>query len=284
VTEKEEYTKTEDNFGRQVKPIVLNEEPDGSGKWRIPIVDEEGRLITSVKASELLLGKVRIVDSDGDDIVDKENLAARVVFVNEEGESVKGLMLVDSKGNYLAEPDIYALRNHLVSSRGDALADITQKAVRTYEDTWIDRLVAEQRLLTTTGVQYNVADADAGATTVQNTETDMFTVVLDKPNRAGLIDHIDFGLTVALIQITGAVNGTYRWYIDTAGGENWLKIYERGSIALGAAYTEYSCGGRWKQSGLTYPVKLKLTLETDGGTNMGNAKISHSSYARIYLK
>ena len=41
------YTKTEDEKGRQVKPIVLNEAEDGSGIWHIPLVDSSGNLKTS---------------------------------------------------------------------------------------------------------------------------------------------------------------------------------------------------------------------------------------------
>ncbi len=36
------YTKTEDNYGRQVKVLVANESEDGSGTWHVVVVDSNG--------------------------------------------------------------------------------------------------------------------------------------------------------------------------------------------------------------------------------------------------
>lgn len=148
----------------------------------------------------------------------------------------------------------------------------------------VDRLLASARPLTTTGAQYNVADADAVATTVQSTETDLFTFTLDN-GRAGVIDYLEFGLTAAFIQLTGAVNGVIRWYMRAVGATTWVEIHESGAQALGASMTDYSCSGYWKPSSDTdYPIEVKVTLETDGATNMGKGKVKNSSYIVVYLK
>ena len=148
----------------------------------------------------------------------------------------------------------------------------------------VDRLLASARPLTTTGVQYNVADADAVATTVQSTETDLFTFTLNT-GRAGVIDYLEFGLTAAFIQLTGAVNGLVRWYIREHGVTAWTEIHESGAQALQAAMTDYSCSGYWKPASETeYPIEVKLTLETDGAANMGKGKVKNSSYIVVYFK
>jgi len=147
---------------------------------------------------------------------------------------------------------------------------------------WIERLLGIDRLLTATGLQYNVDDGDAVATTVQNTETDLYTLTLDNKGREAIIDFLTFGLTVALIQITGAVNGVYRWYFRAGVAGAWTKIYESGAIALGAAFVDYTVSGYWRPATDTnYPIQLKLTLETDGAANMGKGKIKNSSYCLV---
>jgi len=148
----------------------------------------------------------------------------------------------------------------------------------------VDKLLGNERPLTTTGVQYNVDDADAVATTIQSTETDLYTFTLDN-GRGGIIDFLEFGLTAAFIQLTGAVNGVIRWYIRQRGATAWTEIHESGAQALGAAMADYTCSGYWKPSSETkYPIEVKLTLETDGAVNMGKGKVKNSSYIVVYLK
>lgn len=38
--------KTEDQFGRQIKPVAVNTAKDGSGTWLIPLADADGNLLT----------------------------------------------------------------------------------------------------------------------------------------------------------------------------------------------------------------------------------------------
>ncbi len=150
----------------------------------------------------------------------------------------------------------------------------------------IEYLLSNNRLLTATGVQYNVADAGASITTVQNVEADMYTFVLDRMP-AGLINYLEFGLTVALLQVTGAVNGVYKWYVRQKGATAWTNIYTSGLIALPAAYDEVSgtCLGKFKPGpAISYPIEIKLTLTTDGETNMGRAKVNASSFVRAVLQ
>ena len=149
---------------------------------------------------------------------------------------------------------------------------------------WVERLLGNERLLTADGVQYNVADGDAVGTTVINTETDLYTFTLDKKGREAVIDYLLFGLTIALIQVTGAVNGVYKWYIRSGIAGAWTNIYTSGAIALPAAYDEVggSVSGYWRPAVDTnYPIQIKLTLTTDHAANMGKAKVKNSSYCLI---
>ncbi len=154
---------------------------------------------------------------------------------------------------------------------------------------WTEYLLGEDRPLTSDGIQYHVDDGDAVPTTVQNTETEIFTFTFNN-GRTGTIDFLTLGLTVALLQITGAVNGVFRWYVESGATGDWSaaqKIYESGSIALPAAYSTASgsCADKWKPSaGLTYPFRMKLTLETDGAVNMGTAKVQSTSYVVVRVK
>jgi len=149
---------------------------------------------------------------------------------------------------------------------------------------WIERLLGDDRPLTTTGVQYNVTDGAAVGTTIQNTETDLYTFTLDNKGREAYIDYMLFGLTIALIQVTGAVNGIYRWYWNDLDAGGWQEIYESPAIALPAAYDEVggTVSGYWRPgTDLKYPITMKLTLETDGAVNMGKAKVKNSCYVLI---
>jgi len=149
---------------------------------------------------------------------------------------------------------------------------------------WMERLLGDDRLLTTTGVQYNVDDGDAVGTTVQATETDIYTFTLDNKGREAYIDYMLFGLTIALIQVGGAVNGIYRWYWDDLDSGGWKMLYQSGAIALPAAYDEVggTVSGYWRPStDLKYPITMKLTLETDHAVNMGKAKVKNSSYVLV---
>jgi hypothetical protein len=151
---------------------------------------------------------------------------------------------------------------------------------------WTEYLQGEDRPLTSDGIQYNVDDGDAVETTVQNTETDLYTFTFDN-GRTGTIDFLTLGLTVALLQVTGAVNGVFRWYVRPGASGDWAEIYESGSIALPAAYSTASgsCSGIWHPTTeLTYPFQLKLSLETDGATNMGKAKVQSSSIVLVRVK
>jgi len=148
---------------------------------------------------------------------------------------------------------------------------------------WTEYLLGEDRPLTSDGIQYNVADGDAVATVAQSTEKDLYTFTLNN-GRTGTIDFLTLGLTVALLQITGEVNGVFRWYARPGASGDWTEIYESGSIALPAAYSTASgsCSGIWHPTAeLTYPFQLKLTLETDGAVNMGTAKVQSTSYVVV---
>ncbi len=150
----------------------------------------------------------------------------------------------------------------------------------------VEYLLGDSQLLTATGAQYNVADADAKGTSIQSTETDLYTFSL-RGLPSGTIRYLSFGLTVALLQVTGAVNGVYKWYVRQAGTSGWVLIYTSGSIALPAAYDEVggSCAGKFKPTRpMAYPLDVKLTLNTDGAANMGKLKVNASSYVRILLK
>jgi len=50
--------KTEDNFSRQIKPVLYNTAKDGSGTWYFPVVDADGNMV--VGAGTALIGKVGI--------------------------------------------------------------------------------------------------------------------------------------------------------------------------------------------------------------------------------
>ena len=50
--------KTEDNFSRQIKPVLYNTAKDGSGTWYFPVVDSDGNMV--VGAGTALIGKVGI--------------------------------------------------------------------------------------------------------------------------------------------------------------------------------------------------------------------------------
>ena len=45
------YTKTEDEKGRQVTPLVANESEDGSGTWHVIVVDSSGYIKAVVAAT-----------------------------------------------------------------------------------------------------------------------------------------------------------------------------------------------------------------------------------------
>ena len=45
------YIKTEDENGRQVKPLVANEAEDGSGTWHAIVVDTSGYIKAVVAAT-----------------------------------------------------------------------------------------------------------------------------------------------------------------------------------------------------------------------------------------
>jgi len=149
---------------------------------------------------------------------------------------------------------------------------------------WIERLLGDNRLLTPTGAQYNVDDGAAVGTTVINTETDLYTFTLDNKGREAVLDYLFFALTIALIQVTGAVNGIYRWYWNDLDAGGWKMLYQSGAIALPAAYDEVggSVSGYWSPStDLKYPITMKLTLETDHAANMGKAKVKNSCYCLV---
>lgn len=44
------YTETEDDMGRQVKPLVANESEDGSGTWHVPVCDTSGYLKVAMQS------------------------------------------------------------------------------------------------------------------------------------------------------------------------------------------------------------------------------------------
>jgi len=50
--------KTEDNFSRQIKPVLYNTAKDGSGTWYFPVVDSDGKIIMG--AGTAVIGKVDI--------------------------------------------------------------------------------------------------------------------------------------------------------------------------------------------------------------------------------
>ena len=145
-------------------------------------------------------------------------------------------------------------------------------------------LLGTNRLLTTTGEQYNVDDGAAIGTTVQNSETDMYTFTLNTLP-AGTINWLEFGLTCALIQVTGAVNGVFKWYIRQGIAGAWTNIFTSSAQALTAAYVNFTRSGKWKPAiAMTYPIQVKLTLTTDGAVNMGKAKVNGVSIVRVVLQ
>ena len=65
--------KTEDDLGRQIKPIVTNTAKDGSGTPLFAITDADGHAQTdvlSITAGTNVIGKVRLVTATGDEITD----------------------------------------------------------------------------------------------------------------------------------------------------------------------------------------------------------------------
>ena len=48
--------KTEDNFSRQIKPVLYNTAKDGSGTWYFPVVDSDGNLVMGTSTN--VIGKV----------------------------------------------------------------------------------------------------------------------------------------------------------------------------------------------------------------------------------
>ena len=167
-------------------------------------------------------------------------------------------------------------------------------AVKPNEKSWVETLPMKDRPLTADGIQYNVDDGDAVATVAQSVEKDLYVFTLNTRKQAETVVKLTLGLTIALIQITGAVNGVFRWYVrpgtdGVVGGAEagWCEIFESASIALPAAYsTTYgSCAGEWNPTTpLTYPFQLKLTLTTDGATNMGAAKVQNTSFVTIEVE
>ena len=62
-----------DERGRVIRPVLFNTAKDGSGTWYFAIVDSDGQLqvdVLSITAGDNVIGKVRLVDSAGDEITD----------------------------------------------------------------------------------------------------------------------------------------------------------------------------------------------------------------------
>ena len=71
---------TEDQYGRQIKPVLFNTAKDGSGTWYIAIVDSDGHLqidALSITAGTNLIGKVSIdqVTANANEVVLKASTA-----------------------------------------------------------------------------------------------------------------------------------------------------------------------------------------------------------------
>ena len=74
------YTKTEDDLGRQVTPIVGNESEDGTGTWHALLVDTSGRALISHDKTGIAHG-VKTVTSAGthEPLVASSTPAKRVI-------------------------------------------------------------------------------------------------------------------------------------------------------------------------------------------------------------
>ena len=54
--------KTEDQFSRQIKPVLFNTAKDGSGTWYFPITDSKGRQITSLAVAKTAFGLMAVAE------------------------------------------------------------------------------------------------------------------------------------------------------------------------------------------------------------------------------
>ena len=53
-------TKTEDEYGRQLKPVLFNTAKDGSGTWLFALVDSDGHLQVDALSAVLSAGTATI--------------------------------------------------------------------------------------------------------------------------------------------------------------------------------------------------------------------------------
>ena len=54
--------------GQEVHPQLANTEKNGTGTWYVPLVDSEGRYAIALVAGTAVMGKVRLVDADGNEV------------------------------------------------------------------------------------------------------------------------------------------------------------------------------------------------------------------------
>lgn len=75
--------KNEDRLSRQIRPVLYNTAKDGSGTWYYALVDSDGHLqvdqLNSTPVGTNVIGKVRLVSTDGTEVTDDTAKAVRTV-------------------------------------------------------------------------------------------------------------------------------------------------------------------------------------------------------------
>ena len=82
--------KTEDNYSRQVKPVLFNTAKDGSGTWYFPVCNSDGHPVVGHNKTGIVDG-VKVVTTAGTDVALASTTPAKVVIIQAQTDNTDAI-------------------------------------------------------------------------------------------------------------------------------------------------------------------------------------------------